>query len=63
MGKALFALSRRLHRYAGLLLLLYLIFVGVTGILLNHPTMISALSVPRWLVPPRIRSRSGTGGA
>ncbi|MDO3380322.1 PepSY-associated TM helix domain-containing protein [Geoalkalibacter halelectricus] len=52
MGKALFALSRRLHRYAGLLLLLYLIFVGVTGILLNHPTMISALSVPRWLVPP-----------
>jgi len=51
MSKMVFALSRCLHRYLGLLFLIYLILVGITGILLNHPATISDLSVPRWMVP------------
>lgn len=51
MSTMVFALSRRLHRYLGLLFFIYLILVGVTGILLNHPAIISGLSVPRWMVP------------
>jgi hypothetical protein len=55
MFRRLFAISRWVHLYLGLLVLLYLIVVGVTGVLLNHPSLLSGFSVPRWMAPPSYR--------
>ncbi len=49
----MFHLSKRLHKYVGLLLILYGMLMGVSGIFVNHPEWIASLSVPRWLVPPQ----------
>lgn len=53
MLKRLFHLSHWFHKYVGLLLILYGILMGVSGIFVNHPEWISGLSVPRVLVPPQ----------
>lgn len=63
MFRRLFAMSRWVHLYLGLLVLLYLILVGVTGVLLNHPTLIGGLSVPRWMVPPSYRIEDWNRGS
>ncbi len=63
MFQRLFAVSRWLHRYLGLVLFLYLALEGVTGILLNHPGLISGLAVPRWLVPPSYRIGNWSRGS
>ncbi|MEN6496735.1 MAG: PepSY-associated TM helix domain-containing protein [Thermoguttaceae bacterium] len=63
MLRRVFAASRWLHRYLGLLLCLYLIVEGATGILLNHPSLIRGFSVPRWLVPPSYRIEDWNRGA
>ncbi len=51
----LFRASKWLHKYAGLLLILFLAWMSVTGVLMNHPRLISGLSVPGWLLPPQYR--------
>ena len=51
MFRRVFAVSRWVHRYLGLVVFLYLILEGITGVLLNHPTLIAGFSVPRWMVP------------
>lgn len=63
MFKRSFAVSRWLHRYLGLLLLVYLVLEGATGILLNHPRWIASWSVPRWMVPPSYRIDDWNRGA
>jgi hypothetical protein len=53
-AKLLFRYSRWLHKYAGLIglfVLAYFFLMGVSGILLNHRSMISRLSVPVKLLP------------
>ncbi|KAA3609315.1 MAG: PepSY domain-containing protein [Calditrichaeota bacterium] len=47
----LFRKSKWIHKYIGLILVLFLIWMSVSGILMNHPNLISGLSVPKWLVP------------
>ncbi|MCK5861871.1 MAG: PepSY domain-containing protein [Candidatus Hydrogenedentes bacterium] len=47
-----FRISKGLHKYLGLVLLLYLVLEGTTGILLNHPGLLHTLSVPRSMIPP-----------
>lgn len=47
----LFKLSKTLHKYLGLILFLFLAWMSLSGILLNHPDWISGLSVPKWMVP------------
>jgi len=42
----LLTLSKWLHKYLGLIFLLILIFMSVTGILINHPQLIANFSVP-----------------
>jgi hypothetical protein len=49
--RSVFRVSRWLHKYVGLVLLLYFLLEGSSGILLNHPNLIRDLSVPRSLVP------------
>ncbi len=51
--KRLFRLSKWLHKYVGLVLLLFLSWMSLSGVLMNHPRLISGLSVPSWLIPPQ----------
>jgi uncharacterized iron-regulated membrane protein len=44
-------ISRKIHKWIGLFLLLFLILEAVSGIFLNHPDLISGLSMPKLLVP------------
>lgn len=49
----LFTLSKWLHKYAGLVLILFLAWMSASGVLMNHPDLIAGISVPKWLVPPQ----------
>ena len=51
--KALFKVSKWIHKYIGLLLALYVIWMSISGVLLNHPTLLDKFSVPQWLTPER----------
>lgn len=55
--------SKWLHKVLGLALILFLIWMSLSGVLLNHPDLIAGVSVPRWLVPsqyhPQNWNRSG----
>ncbi len=55
--KRFFRTSRWLHKYVGLLLIVYGVLMGVSGILVNHPEWISGLSMPRWLVPEQYQPK------
>lgn len=43
--------SRWIHKYFGLALLLFLAWMSISGILLNHPNLIKKISVPAFLIP------------
>lgn len=55
--------SKWLHKWVGLLLLLFVVWMSASGILLNHPEVIRDVSVPRWLVPPQYRIQNWSRGA
>jgi len=46
---------RWLHKYLGLIALPYLIWMSISGVLLNHPDLIQNISVPQKLLPPAYR--------
>lgn len=48
-----FKISRWLHKYVGLFIVLYAVWMSVSGVLLNHPGLIENFSVPKWMVPKR----------
>lgn len=47
----LFRKSKWLHKFAGLVLIIFLMWMSISGILMNHPDMIAGYSVPQWLLP------------
>jgi hypothetical protein len=50
MTRFLFRLSKPIHKYLVLVGLLYFFVMAVSGILLNHPSLIRAISIgPDWL--------------
>ena len=50
MPKLLFRFSRFTHKYLGLIVLVYFLGMGISGILLNHPTLLQGFSLPLgWL--------------
>lgn len=63
-----FRISRSLHKYLGLLIGLYLLGMGASGLFLNHPELIRGIDVPPGIVPAdyayrnwnRMLIRSGT---
>ncbi len=59
----LFRKSKWLHKVLGLLLIVYGALMGATGILVNHPSWIRALSVPQWLTPEQYQLRGWDRGA
>jgi hypothetical protein len=46
MARLIFHISKPLHKYFGLLCLIYFLIMGASGILLNHPEFIKAFSLP-----------------
>lgn len=51
IGKGLYKFSRKIHKYPGLILILFLSWMSISGIFLNHPVLLRNFSVPGWLVP------------
>ena len=49
--KMLFRFSKTIHKYLGLLLALFLLWMGLSGILLNHPNALKRISIPLWAMP------------
>src|SRR3990172_11767138 len=47
----IFKVTKLLHKYIGLILILFMLWMAISGILMNHPDLISSISVPGWLVP------------
>lgn len=48
-------MSKWLHKYIGIILVLFLAWMSLSGIFLNHPELISGISVPREFVPAQYR--------
>lgn len=53
--RILFKYSKRLHKYAGLIGLVYFLIMAISGVLLNHPSLIRGISVPPGLFPSGFR--------
>lgn len=51
MLKRIFKISKAIHKYLGLFLVLYLIWMTITGVILNHPKTVSGLSIPKIIIP------------
>jgi hypothetical protein len=66
MLKRVIGLSHWLHKYVGLFLLLFLAWMSLTGIILNHKDLVNGISVPGWMVPRHYHitnwSRGGMAG-
>ncbi len=54
--KWIFGKSKWLHKYIGLFIILFLIWSAFSGIILNHPGLVSGISVPGWMVPDQYRT-------
>jgi hypothetical protein len=48
--KILFKISKWLHKYIGLVLLLFLMWMSISGVLMNHPELISGTGL--FMRPP-----------
>jgi len=51
MKKRIYKISRWIHKYFGLIFLLFMAWMSLSGVLLNHPDLIRNVSVPNFLVP------------
>jgi len=51
MRRVFYKLSKKLHKYVGLICLFWFLLMGISGVLINHPELIRGLSVPSPLVP------------
>lgn len=58
MIKFLYRKSRWLHKYIGLILALFFMWMSVSGIILNHPDVVANLSIPHWLIPPAYKIKN-----
>ncbi|TKG94330.1 hypothetical protein EYV94_13695 [Puteibacter caeruleilacunae] len=51
MKKRIYKISRWIHKYFGLIVLLFMSWMSLTGIFLNHPELIENVSVKKSMVP------------
>jgi hypothetical protein len=49
--KKIYKVSKWIHKWISIILSLFLIWMSISGILLNHPEMISGINVPKFLLP------------
>jgi hypothetical protein len=54
-SRILFKLSKPIHKYVGLVALLYFLLMGISGVLLNHPSLIRSFSIPLTRMPASYR--------
>ncbi len=59
----LLKVSHRIHKYVGLFLILFFIWMSISGILLNHKNLIRSVSVPAWMVPEHYAINNWSRGA
>ena len=59
----LYLKSRWLHKWIGLTLVGYCAWMGLSGVLVNHPEWIGRYSVPGWMVPPQYHLHDWNRGA
>jgi hypothetical protein len=59
-GLIIFKISKWLHKYIGLALILFLMWMSLSGVLMNHPDLIAGIYVPRLLVPLQYHPTTGT---
>ena len=52
MRRICYKISRTIHRYTGLVFLVWFLLLGISGILLNHPDLIRGITIPSSFVPP-----------
>lgn len=57
LARTLFKISKTLHKYVGLVGLVYFVLMGVTGILLNHPDLLRSFSLPMGWMPSSYQYR------
>ncbi len=63
MLKLFFKISKKIHKYIGLFLVVYMFYMSLSGILLNHPSLIEGISVSGVLVPDSYEVRNWNRGA
>lgn len=63
MGKLLYTISIKVHKYVGLLIIVYIMYMSISGILLNHPRLIADFSAPSTLTPKSYEIKNWSGGA
>lgn len=49
--KKIYKISKWLHKWSSIIISILLIWVSISGILLNHPELIKSISVPKYLLP------------
>ncbi|KAA3617081.1 MAG: PepSY domain-containing protein [Calditrichaeota bacterium] len=54
----IYKISKWLHKYIGLLLVLFLMWMSLSGVLLNHPELIADLTVPQFLTPKQYKVKN-----
>ncbi len=56
--KWIYGKSKWIHKFVGLFMILFLSWSATSGIILNHPELVSGLSVPGWLVPSQYKTEN-----
>ena len=58
MIKTLYRKSRWLHKILGLILIPFLIWMSISGIILNHPELVDQINVPAWMIPEHYKIKN-----
>ncbi|SMC38829.1 PepSY-associated TM region [Desulfocicer vacuolatum DSM 3385] len=51
MKRSFYKISKKIHKYVGLICLFWFLLMGVSGVLINHPALIRGISIPTPFVP------------
>lgn len=49
--KTLYKYSKSIHKWTSIIISIFIVWMGISGILLNHPELISKISVPKSMIP------------
>lgn len=49
--KNLYKYSKSIHKWTSIIISIFIVWMGISGILLNHPELISKISVPKSMIP------------
>ncbi|MBX3042543.1 MAG: PepSY domain-containing protein [Candidatus Kapabacteria bacterium] len=49
--KKVYKVSKWLHKWSSIIISVLLIWMSISGIILNHPELITNVTVPKWLLP------------